>query len=271
MIYGSWCLEGREALLLPMEVYFQAALLLDTLAIHQGSSAEHKSELEAKFFEMRSQGVPENYRDILYYQERFYPIWEDRPGMMSCGQFRSLLFSGTVDKSHRRMEIRPFDVPEDLLEPPFCRRLGGFRRGITARLSPKPLDLNVNELYLLQGTTAQFQNDDPSSVQLQVLGSHSGASEGSGIYLTDSAFKADQYTEEHPNGLCAMLFCRVCLGRIINQSEGDRNSNSMRRGSEYHSVKVSQEVNEYVIFDPSQVYVEYLVWYRRRYQKLCLS
>jgi hypothetical protein len=27
------------------------------------------------------------------------------------------------------------------------------------------LDLNVNELYLLQGTTAQFQNDDPSSVQ----------------------------------------------------------------------------------------------------------
>lgn len=271
VIYGSWCLEGREALLLPMEVYFQAALLLDTLAIHQGSSAEHKSELEAKFFEMRSQGVPENYRDILYYQERFYPIWEDRPGMMSCGQFRSLLFSGTVDKSHRRMEIQPFDVPEDLLEPPFCRRLGGFRRGITARLSPKPLDLNVNELYLLQGTTAQFQNDDPSSVQLQVLGSHSGASEGSGIYLTDSAFKADQYTEEHPNGLCAMLFCRVCLGRIINQSEGDRNSNSMRRGSEYHSVKVSQEVNEYVIFDPSQVYVEYLVWYRRRYQKLCES
>ena len=32
--------------------------------------------------------------------------------------------------------------------------------------------------------------------------------------------EADQYTEEHPNGLCAMLFCRVCLGRIINQSEG---------------------------------------------------
>ena len=30
---------------------------------------------------------------------------------------------------------------------------------------PRPLDLNVNELYLLQGTTAQFQNDDPSSVQ----------------------------------------------------------------------------------------------------------
>lgn len=273
VIYGSWRLGGQEALILPMEVFFQAALLLDTLAIHQGSSAEHKADMEAKFFEMRGQGVPENYRDILYYQEKFYPIWEDRPGMMNCGQFRSVLFSGTVDKSQRRMEIQPlFGLREDWLEPPFCRRLGGFRRGITARLSPKPLDLNVNELYLLQGTVPALpRSDDGASVQLQVLGSHAGSSEGSGIYLTDSAFKADQYTEEHPSsGLCAMLFCRACLGRIINHSEGDRDGNSMRRGSEYHSVKMSsQEVNEYVLFDPSQVYVEYVVWYRRRYQKLC--
>lgn len=29
---------------------------------------------------------------------------------------------------------------------------------------PRPLDLNVNELYLLQGTTSEFQSDD-SSVQ----------------------------------------------------------------------------------------------------------
>eukprot|EP00435_Cladocopium_sp_Y103_P021317 s555_g5.t1 len=40
VIYGSWWLEGQEALLLPMEVYLQAALLLDTLAIHQGSKNE---------------------------------------------------------------------------------------------------------------------------------------------------------------------------------------------------------------------------------------
>eukprot|EP00435_Cladocopium_sp_Y103_P034676 s555_g9.t1 len=58
------------------------------------------------------------------------------------------------------------------------------------RVRSKPLDLNVNELYLVQGTTASFQNDDSSRVQLQVLGSHAGAAAGSGIYLTDSAFKA---------------------------------------------------------------------------------
>eukprot|EP00435_Cladocopium_sp_Y103_P028157 s555_g7.t1 len=133
-------------LLRPVQFAMQQIHLLFPEALHRCppahlsslGPAEHKSEMEAKFFEMRGHGAPENYRDVLYFQERFYPIWEDRPGLMSCGQFRSLLFAGTVDKSSRRIEIHPFiDVPEDLLEPPFCRRLDGFRRGITARLSPK--------------------------------------------------------------------------------------------------------------------------------------
>ena len=47
---------------------------------------------------------------------------------------------------------------------PFPERCCGFRRGITARLSPKPLDLNVNELYLVQGTRATA-SEDPASVQ----------------------------------------------------------------------------------------------------------
>jgi len=274
VLFGHWWLEGHDALLLPLEVFLQGAVLLDTLATHQGSPAEHKADLEAKFTEMRGNGVPENYGAVLYYRGKFYPIWEERPGL-GCGQFRSLLFQGTVDKSTRRMEIVPVpELPRELRVPPFLEELSGFRRGITARLSPKPLDLNVNELFLLQGTPAHFQHDDSSRIQLQVLSSHAGAAAGSGIYLTDSAQKADSCSEPHADGRCAMLICRVCLGRIINQSEGDRNSNSTRRGSEYHSVKLSSsslEMSEYVIFDPSQVYVEYLVWYRRRYQPLSRS
>lgn len=51
---------------------------------------------------------------------------------------------------------------------PFPERCCGFRRGITARLSPKPLDLNVNELYLLQGTRAT-PCEDPASLQCLAL------------------------------------------------------------------------------------------------------
>ncbi|OLQ01620.1 hypothetical protein AK812_SmicGene15627 [Symbiodinium microadriaticum] len=38
----------------------------------------------------------------------------------------------------------------------------------------------------------------------------------------------------------------------------------MRRGSDYHCIKLSGHINEFVIFDPAQVYVEYVVWYKRR-------
>ncbi|CAK9011018.1 unnamed protein product [Durusdinium trenchii] len=272
VLFGHWWLQGREALLFPLEVFLQGAALLDLMAQHHGRVAEQKANLEAEFVEMAGNGVPSNYGAVLYYNQTFYPIWEERHPLEPIGRFRSRHFTGTVDKSNRRMEISPLEDPgSDALVPPFLKKLFGFRRGITARLSPKPLDLNVNEIFLLQGTTAasaQCPRDDSARVQTQVLSCHAGSSAGSGIYLTDSAVKADQCSELHPNGLCAILICRVCLGRVINQSEGDRHGNSIRRGSEYQSVKLASDVNEYVIFDPSQVYVEYLVWYRRRYHNL---
>ncbi|CAJ1354364.1 unnamed protein product [Effrenium voratum] len=268
VLFGHWWLQGYEALLLPMEVFLQGSVLLDQLAQHQSRACHHKADMEANFEQLRGQGVPSNYGAVLFYKGRFYPIWEERPGLASMGHFRSLHFTGTVDKSNRRMEIIPIeDAPGEPFQRQFPKRLFGFRKGITVRLSPKPLDANVNEVYLVQGTATSFwEADDSSRVQLQVYSSHSGSALGPGIYLTDSAEQADLCTEQHPNGLCAMLICRTCLGRVINQSEGDRRA--MRRGSEYHCIKLSGEVNEYVVFDPAQVYVEYIVWYRRRYNEL---
>eukprot|EP00913_Durusdinium_trenchii_P003841 g3557.t1 len=257
VLFGHWWLQGREALLFPLE----GAALLDLMAQHHGRVAEQKANLEAEFVEMAGNGVPSNYGAVLYYNQTFYPIWEERHPLEPIGRFRSRHFTGTVDKSNRRMEISPLEDPgSDALVPPFLKKLFGFRRGITARLSPKTLGR--------PDVAAEVSRYDSARVQTQVLSCHAGSSAGSGIYLTDSAVKADQCSELHPNGLCAILICRVCLGRVINQSEGDRHGNSIRRGSEYQSVKLASDVNEYVIFDPSQVYVEYLVWYRRRYHNL---
>ncbi|CAE7286102.1 unnamed protein product [Symbiodinium sp. KB8] len=43
------------------------------------------------------------------------------------------------------------------------------------------------------------------AMKLQVLSAPAGIAVGPGIYLTDSAVKADQCTEPHRNGLCALL------------------------------------------------------------------
>ena len=40
--------------------------------------------------------------------------------------------------------------------------------------------------------------------------------------VASSSWKADSCSEPHADGRYAMLICRVCLGRIINQSEGRR-------------------------------------------------
>ncbi|CAJ1452434.1 unnamed protein product, partial [Effrenium voratum] len=193
VLFGHWWLQGYEALLLPMEVFLQGSVLLDQLAQHQSRACHHKADMEANFEQLRGQGVPSNYGAVLFYKGRFYPIWEERPGLASMGHFRSLHFTGsTVDKSNRRMEIIPIeDAPGEPFQRQFPKRLFGFRKGITVRLSPKPLDANVNEVYLVQGTATSFwEADDSSRVQLQVYSSHSGSALGPGIYLTDSAEQA---------------------------------------------------------------------------------
>ena len=134
-------------MLLPLETFLQAASLLDTLEQHHGRAAQHKSKMEAQVLEMRGQGVPNSYGAVLYWRGGFYPIWEaslevqsskrpakrgffirfetffkrqtgsdwvgceeERPGLGSHGHFRSTNFSGTVDKSNRRIEIVPDDI-----------------------------------------------------------------------------------------------------------------------------------------------------------------
>eukprot|EP00439_Symbiodinium_sp_Y106_P016916 s3566_g2.t1 len=268
ILFGHWWLAGSEALLLPVEVFLQASVLLDQMT-QKGDSfhetATHKTRLEATFSELRRHGAPAGFGAVLLYKGRFFPIWEDRPGMAALGHFRSVNFLGVVDKNSRRIEILPSE--QSVSDPRFrlfTKRTWGFRKGIAVWLSQKPLDVNVNELFLVQGTRASVWNgDDTQNAQLQVLSAPAGIAVGPGIYLTDSAVKADQCTEPHRNGLCALLVCRASLGRIINQSEDDR-SGTMRRGSDYHCIKLSGHINEFVIFDPAQVYVEYIVWYKRR-------
>ncbi|OLQ01621.1 hypothetical protein AK812_SmicGene15624 [Symbiodinium microadriaticum] len=154
ILFGHWWLAGSEALLLPVEVFLQASVLLDQMT-QKGDSfhetATHKTRLEATFSELRRHGAPAGFGAVLLYKGRFFPIWEDRPGMAALGHFRSVNFLGVVDKNNRRIEILP---SEQAVSDPrfrlFTKRTWGFRKGIAVWLSPKPLDVNVNELFLDQ-------------------------------------------------------------------------------------------------------------------------
>jgi len=137
-------------------------------------------------------------------------------------------------------------------------------------------DAGVNEWYLWHGaSSAGIKSIAEQEFKQLHAGSNTGTLYGAGTYLSDSCTKADEYareaTEGEDAGLCCLLLCRVMGGRVFYTEEREPDGQALVRhvleGS-YDSVLGDREkcrgtFKEIVVYESSQAYPEYLVYYRR--------
>jgi hypothetical protein len=138
------------------------------------------------------------------------------------------------------------------------------------------LDSSLNEHYLWHGTgPTEARGIASTGFDLSQAGCGRGALFGRGAYFAESCLKADEYVKPDERGWYPLILCRVTLGRICYCDAEDPGElrESLRaacrnRAGKYHSVlgdreKVRQTFREFVLFDSSQVYPEFIVWYVR--------
>jgi hypothetical protein len=98
---------------------------------------------------------------------------------------------------------------------------------------------------------------------------------GAGAYFAECSSKSDEYASSDQSGMyegvCALLLCRVVCGEMyyITKSDVSAIDKAMATGK-YDGVigdreKAAGTYREFVVFDESQIYPEYVVLYERRY------
>lgn len=124
----------------------------------------------------------------------------------------------------------------------------------------------VNEHYLLHGTSpAGALGIIREGFDLSRAGSRTGAMFGPGAYFAECSSKADEYAQQDDfSGMCAILCCRVCCGRMQRRLGRDRGEAS----AAFDGVLGDREASvgtyrEFVVFSQQQIYPEYLILYER--------
>lgn len=265
------------------------------------------AELEQMLLEAYSSGEDVQPPLMLHLGDQLYPIWPEASTSEENDRwnFRSITFRGYADKDGKELFIEPSRInfgssgsqlrsPRAFssasngfsgilpspnaarmqtaqlqrLKEPFRQRIWGYRKHLVVDLSSKELHRGANELWLFHGTReAAAESITDNEFQLRLAGTHRGTMFGPGIYLADSVTKSDEYTEPDINGLRTIMICRTTMGRILEQRDGGRTCMRLCQSLGYHSVKGLRAFNEYIVYDENQVYPEYIVWYRRIYNK----
>jgi hypothetical protein len=141
----------------------------------------------------------------------------------------------------------------------------------------RPVESRLNEHYLWHGTgPAEAKSIAASGFDMEQAGSGRGSLFGRGLYFAESCLKADEYVKPDKEKRYPLILCRVLLGRVHYCDAEDpwelRESlrASCRTGTgSYHSVlgdreKVRQTFREFVVFDSSQAYPEFILWVVRK-------
>jgi len=136
---------------------------------------------------------------------------------------------------------------------------------------------------LRDGEGLLFHGTNPSSAisilksgfRLNHAGKSTGTMFGYGIYLAECSSKSDEYAMDdgantYP-GLRALLVCRCLVGNpYIVHKPGDYLGDAKAAGSDCILGDRETVVNtyrEYVFFDETQVYPEYVIIYKRQYDE----
>ena len=145
------------------------------------------------------------------------------------------------------------------------------------------LDKKANEQYLFHGVKKEFL----PAIFDQGLDSRLAANTGlygEGIYFAENSCKSHRYTGEPADGVHCMLYCRVALGKVyttkktllgVKRPAFDKAGEAVPGGKLFDSVVAPtgpmadhqnghQVHREFVVFDRSQVYPEFCVYYKIR-------
>jgi hypothetical protein len=132
-----------------------------------------------------------------------------------------------------------------------------------------------NEWFLLHGTNPDAAEKIASGeFGLNLAGTTTGTLYGKGTYFAESVTKADEYANSKdggPDSLCCVLLCRVVGGYVLYNDEVNPDAADLQGkvlSGEYHSIlgdreKCRNTYKEYVIFDGDQIYVDYILYYKR--------
>lgn len=146
-----------------------------------------------------------------------------------------------------------------------------------AKLAPavaRELMREKNEVYLWHGSSPSgVLGIKHTGFRRALAGTAHGTMLGSGIYFAECSSKSDEYATADTTGVhagcCALLLCRVCLGEpyVTEQPEPLALRAAMSSGK-YDSVLCDREkavgtYREFVVYEDSQAYPEYIVIYKR--------
>jgi len=133
------------------------------------------------------------------------------------------------------------------------------------------MDDEMNEVYIFHGTfvrsaLAIAQTD----FKIEKAGDNRGTLFGKGCYCTESITKADEYAKDEPGGyyegVFSVLVCRVFMGKLY-VTKDDLNAHEKINSGEFDSTCGQRMFRELVVYDSRQLYPEYIVLYKRIYQK----
>lgn len=139
------------------------------------------------------------------------------------------------------------------------------------------LRTHINEWLLFHGTShkaAQAIVSGVSDFVMSLAGSATGTLYGKGTYFAESITKADEYSKEDSDGVCCVLLCRILGGHVLYNDEVTPDPNKLQQSclsGQFHSIlgdreKCRNTFKEYIVFDADQVYVEYVIYYKRVYE-----
>lgn len=132
-----------------------------------------------------------------------------------------------------------------------------------------------NEGYLFHGTNPDAASAIcKSDFKVSRAGSSTGTLYGKGPYFAESITKADEYAKPNSEGRYAVLLCRVIGGNVNYTDEVTPDPEALVHScieGEYDSVcgdreKTRGTYREFVLFDSEDVYVEYVIEYKRKYE-----
>eukprot|EP00743_Colponemidia_sp_Colp-15_P005508 GILK01005924.1.p1 GENE.GILK01005924.1~~GILK01005924.1.p1 ORF type:complete len:1480 (+),score=188.34 GILK01005924.1:545-4441(+) len=139
-------------------------------------------------------------------------------------------------------------------------------------VSAASLDQLLNEKYLFHGT----KHDSVDHICNKGFDERIARLEGmfgAGIYFAEHCSKSDQYVTPDPQGLFYMFVCRVLLGTQVEHTQNSRrqarrpNEVPDQPGRLFDSLVYDanrRHYGEFIVYDRTHVYPEYLVAYRRQ-------
>jgi len=141
----------------------------------------------------------------------------------------------------------------------------------------RSLDSSLNEVYLFHGTSPAGASGIADS-GFDIRRAAVNSCYGPGIYCAECSSKSDEYAQEDVEGLhaghCAMLLCRVALGRVLDWPYAEFSPQLANQWAQQRHDSILGDrqrlrgtYREFVLPPESAmgVYPEFLIIYRRRY------